>query len=319
MVIVIVIGQIKFTEMKMKYFYRISLIIITGLIWSGCSDLQTDITPVPTVAAHKPGNLIVTSPDFHGNVIRNNNWSMQECKQCHSANYKGGTTGQSCFTCHTQTAGPEACNTCHGDFSNPYKIGPPRDTKGNAVASERGVGAHSNHLYTNTLGNKVDCTNCHVVPNSLGDSGHIDSPLPAEVILSGLAVSNIAGNASYNSQSASCSNTYCHGNFEFKKADAVPTNQFAYTTDEMVGNNFSPVWNKMDGSQDSCGTCHGLPPTGHIDAPLTSCFLCHEGVVDESGNIIDKDKHINGYKSARGSLNKLQEFLSRQVNKKASL
>src|SRR3989304_5929680 len=293
----------------MKYFYRISLLIITGLLLTGCSDLQTDIPPVPTVAGvHKPGNLDVMSPDFHGNIIKNNNWSYQECKQCHSANYKGGITGQSCFTCHTQTAGPEACNTCHGNFSDPSRIAPPRDINRNTATSIKSVGAHSKHLYTNTLGNKVDCTNCHVVPNSLGDSGHIDSPLPVEVILSGLAVSNIAGNASYNSQSVSCSNTYCHGNFEFKKTDADPDYQFAYTADKMVGNNFSPIWTKVDGSQKDCGTCHGLPPVGHIQVPLSSCFYCHTGVVDSTGNIIDKEKHMNGYKSVRGSLNKLPEF-----------
>ncbi len=67
----------------------------------------------------------------------------------------------------------------------------------------------------------------------------------------------------------------------------------------------------MDGTQAKCGTCHGLPPTGHIAAPITSCYLCHQGVVDEMGNIIDKDKHINGYKSARGSLKKLQDFLEK--------
>ena len=43
-----------------------------------------------------------------------------------------------------------------------------------------------------------------------------------------------------------------------------------------------------------CGSCHGLPPTGHIAATLTGCGICHGSVVDTEGNIIDKTKHING-------------------------
>ncbi len=25
------------------------------------------------------------------------------------------------------------------------------------------------------------------------------------------------------------------------------------------------IWNKVDDSQAQCGSCHGLPPTGHVD------------------------------------------------------
>ena len=296
----------------MKYIFRYSILtILIGIFVAGCSDVRKDIsTTAPVVSVHKPGNLDVTSPDFHGNIVRQNNWSMKECQQCHAADYTGGNTGASCFKCHTSSKGPEACNTCHGDFHDPSNIAPPRDTKGNYETSADGVGAHQNHLYSH-LGKAVTCNTCHVVPASLDAKGHIDSPLPAEVNLTGLADSNIAKNASFNPSSMTCSNVYCHGNFEFKKSDAVPTNQFAYTADKMVGNNFSPVWNKVDGSQAKCGTCHGLPPTGHIQTPITACYLCHEGVVDRDGNIIDKDKHINGYKTVRGSLEKLQEFLQK--------
>ncbi len=304
--------------MKLIFKYYI-LIFFPALIFFGCSDLRKDIpTTAPVLSVHKEGIKDVNSPNFHGNLVRLNNWSMKECIQCHAADYKGGITGKSCFKCHTQPAGPEACNTCHGDFSDPSKIAPPRDTNGGTSESSPGVGAHSSHLYTNTLGRIVRCSNCHIVPKKMSDPGHIEQ-LPAEINFSGLADTSIAANASFDVRALTCSNIYCHGNFEFKKSDAIPTNQFAYTSDKMVGNNFSPIWNKMDGSQDSCGTCHGLPPTGHIDAPLTACYLCHQGIVDENGNIVDKDKHINGRKNARGSLNKLQEFLLKQSGKKATL
>ncbi len=69
----------------------------------------------------------------------------------------------------------------------------------------------------------------------------------------------------------------------------------------MVGNNFSAKWNQVDGSQAECGSCHGLPPTGHQASTLTACVNCHIGVVDNQGNIIDKTKHINGVKNVFGN------------------
>ena len=303
----------------MKLIIRNSVFIFSlALLLYSCADMRNNIsTTAPVLSVHKVGIIDVNSPNFHGNLIRQNNWSFAECVQCHSAKFTGGITGQSCYQCHTQSAGPQACNTCHGDFSDSTRIAPPRDTNGGTSTTLATVGAHTSHLYENTLGKAVSCTNCHVVPQNFNDPGHI-SQSPARVIFSGLADTNIASNASFDSTQLTCSNVYCHGNFEFKKSDAIPTNQFAYISDKMVGNNFSPIWNKLDGSQDSCGTCHGLPPTGHLNAPITACFLCHQGVVDENGNIIDKDKHINGFKSARGSLQKLQEFLANQAIKNAA-
>ena len=295
-----------------------AIIFLLALLLYSCADIRKDInTTAPVITVHKQGILDVNSPDFHGNLIRQNNWSFEKCIQCHAADFTGGITGQSCLKCHTEPDGPKACNTCHGDFNDPNKIAPPRDTKGMISTSSPGVGAHSSHLYENDLTNNVKCSNCHVIPQKFDDPGHIGQS-PAPVIFSGLADTNITVSVTFDTASLTCSNTYCHGNFEFKKSDAVPTNQFAYTADKIVGNNFSPVWNKVDESQDSCGTCHGIPPTGHIYAPITACYLCHAGVVDANGKIIDKDKHINAYKSARGSLNKLQEFLATQAEKKAA-
>jgi hypothetical protein len=303
----------------MKLMVRNSLILLSlGLLIYGCSDVRDNInTTAPDITVHKNGIIDPASPNFHGNLVRQNGWSFAECIQCHSASLTGGITGQSCYQCHTEAAGPHACNTCHGDFGDSTKIAPPRDTYGRSLTSLVTVGAHPSHLYENTISKAVNCTNCHVVPKNFDDPGHIGQG-PATVVFTGLADTNGATNAVFNPNAATCANTYCHGNFEFKKSDAVSTNQFAYIADKIVGNNFTPTWNIMDGSQDSCGTCHGIPPTGHLYAPITACYLCHEGVVDENGKIIDKEAHINGNKNARGSLNKLQEFLSSQAKTKAA-
>jgi hypothetical protein len=303
----------------MKLLIRNSLILLSlGLLIYSCSDVRDNInTTAPVLTVHKNGIIDPSSPNFHGNLVRQNGWSFSECIQCHSASLTGGITGQSCYQCHTEAAGPKACNTCHGDFNDSTKIAPPRDTYGRSSTSLATVGAHETHLYENTISRAVTCTTCHVVPKKYDDPGHIGQG-PATVVFTGLADTNGASNATFNPTTATCANTYCHGNFEFKKSDAVATNQFAYTADKIVGNNFTPTWNIMDGSQDSCGTCHGIPPTGHLYAPITACYLCHEGVVDANGNIIDKEAHINGNKNARGNLNKLQEFLSSQAKIKAA-
>jgi predicted CxxxxCH...CXXCH cytochrome family protein len=202
-------------------------------------------------------------------------------------------TGASCLKCHTSAEGPEACNTCHGSFGNPEMISPPRDIDGNIETTVRGVGAHSSHLYENEITNKLPCNECHKVPQNLYDPGHVDSQLPAEVILGDLSKRNGSINAIYNTDDQTCSNTYCHGNFVFYRDSTV--NQYMYDADKIVGNNVTVKWNQSYGSQGVCGSCHGLPPTGHY-GPLevVSCYRCHKEVVDDKGNIIDKTKHVNG-------------------------
>jgi predicted CxxxxCH...CXXCH cytochrome family protein len=253
-----------------------------------------------SITVHKSGIVDAQSEDFHGNFIRHNHWDLTDCMSCHGNSFSGGLSSPSCLPCHTAPGGPAACNTCHGSPTDPARPAPPLDLNNNSSTEVKTVGAHSQHLYENTLGNSVPCSSCHKVPQAVNDAGHVDSDLPAEVIFKDLAVAFGASNAVYDTSAATCSNTYCHGNFQFFKDSADAINQFAYTEDKMTGNNQTLLWTKADGSQIQCGSCHGLPPQGHIDVPPTSCYTCHPGVVDENGNIIDKTKHINGIKNARG-------------------
>jgi hypothetical protein len=173
---------------------------------------------------------------------------------------------------------------------------------GNTATTFVGVGAHTNHLYNNVLGKTVECSTCHNVPQNFNSGGHIDGNPKAEVNLQGLAKFNVANNANYNFPSATCANTYCHGNFEFQKSEASAMHQFVYAADKIEGSNKNVVWNKVDASEAVCGSCHGLPPAGHIDyGGLSTCANCHVGVVDAQGNIIDKTKHINGVKNVFGN------------------
>lgn len=287
----------------MKNFILITSIVFAGLIISSCSDIRENLPEAPDLSMHKDGFIIPGSPNFHGNVIRNANWDMNECKQCHAADYNGGTANASCYDCHSNPGGPEACNTCHGESSDPLRWSPPQSLSGAINPSERGVGAHLKHLIDNGIGLAVSCTECHTLPSSFNDPNHIDKTSGAEIIFGDFSqlVTNIPTGFSYdqslgdfipnptfNPSDATCSNTYCHGYFK----NGNTTNVVAFTS-------------QSEGAK--CGSCHGDPNTG-IPTPrtieqggthpvVTNCAQCHPGVFEFDGTnytIIDKSKHING-------------------------
>lgn len=249
------------------------------------------LTCHPALSIHKAGISDPTAAGFHGKYIASKNWSMSSCTSCHGTNYAGGVASPSCNTCHKNTGGPEACNTCHGNFSDPTMIAPPKDLNNNTDTKFASVGAHSTHLVTAKGGAIAACSACHNVPQSFSSPGHIDNTNRAELVFTKISNNDIGG-AAYDFTTYKCANTYCHGGFAFSKSTS--SYPFAYTADKIEGNNFQPVWNKVDGSQIACGSCHGLPPKGHMDADLKSCATCHPSVIDKYGKIIDSKKHMDG-------------------------
>ncbi|MDP2207206.1 MAG: CxxxxCH/CxxCH domain-containing protein [Bacteroidota bacterium] len=257
---------------------------------------------------HKAGWKVAAQTTFHGKYLKDAQWDMKLCTGCHGSGYDGGSvTNVSCMTsqCHVDASGrkksPEACNTCHGSFSTKadsiFAWAPPRSVDGETATTFKGVGAHQKHLATGTFGKAVKCSECHSVPNQTFVNGHLDSNLPAEVImndtLARLITANglLVPNPTYQTTNATCSNTYCHGNWRLRRATS--TAQFGYADSVMVGANRSVVWTGGT-SEAACGTCHANPPTGHVAATLSTCGNCHTGIVNSSGAIIDKAKHING-------------------------
>ncbi len=84
-----------------------------GLDYSGgksgvaCSECHVGYPHPPTWAT--PG-----SDSSHAAYISAQYWDMDWCQSCHGEDYRGGWTDVSCYKCHPQPGGPEACNTCHG-------------------------------------------------------------------------------------------------------------------------------------------------------------------------------------------------------------
>ena len=270
-----------------------------GADFTGNGTALLDCKACHSIYPHVPGFAVPSSSAFHGLFLRANNFNMDNCQTCHGSDFAGkGAPQASCNNCHTQAAGPQACNTCHGTFSDPTKTAPPRDPAGNTSTSVITVGAHTSHLYTNSI-SVVACENCHIVPNASNVRNHYTAVPHTIVVLDSLAVHGQASNAVFSTSSGTCANTYCHGNFQFNKADAPTVNQYAFTDNQMVGNNKTVNWTTVDGSQAPCGSCHGTPdgyisPVGHIKVSIHECVACHSTVVDVNGNIIDKTRHING-------------------------
>lgn len=235
---------------------------------------------------HPADWLVASSPDFHGRFIRNSGWDLRNCQQCHGVDYAGGIVNTSCLTCHPQT--PEDCIVCHGGGDN-VTGAPPEDLAGNQTNDARGVGAHTIHLAGNILSFGFECGTCHVVPGSFDAPGHADTELPAELVFSGMALIDDAQPA-WDTGTLSCASSYCHGNWSLTKTES--NNQFVYTADNLEGNNATPTWTEPVTAV--CGTCHALPPRGHMSFELNACVGCHSSVIDANGNIVDKTKHVNG-------------------------
>jgi predicted CxxxxCH...CXXCH cytochrome family protein len=69
---------------------------------AGCSKLKEE-NPTQAgarIGVHPTGFATPASPDFHGKLLAANNWDLTACAECHGADFKGGTSGQSCFDCH---------------------------------------------------------------------------------------------------------------------------------------------------------------------------------------------------------------------------
>ena len=238
-----------------------------------------------------PGNV-----NSHAAYIKDElNWSLIRCKTCHGNDYSGGSSGVACDDCHKQPGGPEACNTCHGtgaaSVSNLVNWAPPKDLDNNLDTSSPGVGAHQAHLKAMRITSafEQDCNLCHVELSGFDDPNHINGQLNIE--FAPIATWNGKVSPVYQTSNYNCSNVYCHGNFTFNRNESA--NPEIYNADQMTGNNPTVSWTTVGSGLASCGTCHGIPPTGHV--VRSDCSSCHYTVVDENYNIIGKDKHINGF------------------------
>lgn len=149
-------------------------------------------------------------------------------------------------------------------------MAPPVALGGLTSTDRRGVGAHRAHLEQGRLGVLVACTECHIVPNAVSDEGHVDTPWPAEVTFGGRAL--LADAPTWNTDTLSCSNVYCHG-------ATLSGGQVA-----------EPTWNAPESELASCQGCHGFPPP----APHPQDSACGDCHITAANGGADPATHIDG-------------------------
>lgn len=226
-----------------------------------------------------------TNANYHGSIFWENNWDFSYCRACHGQNLDGGVVDFDCSNaaCHTVTGGVFACNNCHywkGDEGSFVDV---RNRTDSTLAT---VGMHNSHIFArHGLTVPLDCGTCHVPPDSIFAAGHLNESA-SDVAFDSLSTADYSLNTVWDPNMATCSQVYCHGIFTFGS---------------VTGNDTTLIWT-VPVSGDLCGTCHGLPPTGHI-ASGDACGVCHSGVVSSQDNrtIIDTQKHINGVKNVFGN------------------
>ncbi len=175
----------------------------------------------------------------------------------------------------TPLAAASDCASCH---TAPGEGPPFRDQTGSVDPNRLTVGAHDAHLHA-SFAAPLSCGDCHRVPVTVSDPGHLDTVPPATVQFGALART---GGAQPSYQQQGCAASYCHGNFP----GGNRTN--------------APRWLGGDAAG-QCGTCHGLPPQSgrhpeHASEGV-SCDRCHgpflqanhvNGVVDVSLTAYDR-------------------------------
>jgi predicted CxxxxCH...CXXCH cytochrome family protein len=166
-----------------------------------------------------------------------------------------------------------SCQSCHGGQAG--NAAPPFGTRGETSTTALAVGAHQAHVRDGELRAALACQACHPVPSGLG---HSDGQV--ELAFGDLARSDGAAPA-WSRAGASCASTYCHG-----------------ATLAAGGTATAPVWTRVDGTQRTCGACHGNPPAsvkGVAHPALADCHACHPDTVRADGTIdVAGQHHLDG-------------------------
>ncbi len=164
------------------------------------------------------------------------------------------------------------CSQCHGDDQS---SAPPKALDGATDTTDPRVGAHRAHLDPAPVRHrKIDCQDCHIVPEETGSPGHIDGDNRAELTFGALAQT---GGSNPDFAGQTCNNVYCHG------------------ATLAGGTANAPDWTVVNGSQASCGSCHGLPPPApHPPSAATDCGNCHPTLQPGTFFFLDPDSHVNG-------------------------
>ncbi|RKY90742.1 MAG: hypothetical protein DRQ01_08740 [Ignavibacteriae bacterium] len=86
----------------MKISIKYLAFILVVILLAACSKLNDELVPAPEVNIHGEGVYNPSSPDFHGKLVVDSQNGIEDCRECHAADYSGGLTNVSCnsLNCH---------------------------------------------------------------------------------------------------------------------------------------------------------------------------------------------------------------------------
>lgn len=222
---------------------------------------------------HPANWLNSDSEEFHGHVLRNNDWDVSSCATCHGNDFQGGETKVSCYTCHSSFPHDAdwlqaSSDKFHGTF-----------LQNNGWDTESCAACHGQDYQGGDVG--VSCYTCHsAFPHS----------------------SNWVNNSS----------DEFHGNFIRQGGWSLASCKTCHAEDYSGGNTgvACAQCHTQEGGPEACNTCHGnadhiYPPRDLSNNTATTaigvgaheehmelfnnCDLCH--VVPAS---FDDPSHIDG-------------------------
>jgi len=256
-------------------------VILVLFLFVGCSENRDTST---ISEAHPSAWMNIESADFHGQAVLVS--GKTGCTACHGKDLDGGEVNVSCLDCHAKLT--DVCIACHGGLDNNTGA-PPYGLSGETDHTAPAVGAHTVHLTDSRLVAGYECEICHNVPLFVLGEFHFEDNINgtmqpvdtmAEIVWHGISD---GGGALWERYSRTCTDTYCHGNFN----GGNKTNK--------------PVWTASN--QAGCGSCHdvGINPSRlhwkhqyHVKVAELNCEECHASVVNALLSITDLELHVNG-------------------------
>jgi len=202
---------------------------------------------------------------------------VEDCRECHGADLRGGTSRVSCDECHDD-GWRTNCTFCHGGELNSTGA-PPRDLDGTTDSRLISFAAHTAHV-TGTRHGATACRSCHTEPTDVLTAGHMFDNTPGAVEVS------LAGGLSPHGVwdgDGGCTSLYCHGNGRSENGTSH-AGDASLTCDSCHPSLASGTagWSTMSGDHNR-----------HLRKGIT-CSECHNAVVRSGESISGPSLHVNG-------------------------
>ncbi len=234
----------------------VTLLAVAGLLAAGCADRKELETP----ETHVEGWMDPASSQFHGAKIEAVN--LISCQDCHGADYKGGTSGVSCYKCHA--GGPSGHPGGWMDSTSTH-------FHGLTVAADGTAGCAVCHGedFRGQENNGSSCYLCHNGPSGHPASGWLSK---TSANFHGLAASirglhdcALCHGADFSGGTSGTSCTSCHQN----PSGHPSTGWLDQSSDKFHAKRMSVT------GLSYCAGCHGADYKGGESG--VSCYQCHNG------------------------------------------